>query len=316
MTSFQKTKRRAVLCLASLFLFALFLKNSTVAIRAMSKGLRLCVHTVIPSLFPCMVASDLLVAGGGAERFGRLLRRPFRALFGIRGEAACAVLLGMLCGFPIGTRCALALYQNHRLTEDEFSRVLAFSNHPSSAFLISTVGLSLFGSARTGLLFYLTTLFSAVLIQLVFPRKKEPRPERENSPPSEAIPSVASALSGAVSGSALALIPICAFIVFFSTVVESLSYLCRGLSLPETVSALLFGIFELTSGAARAADAPANVAPYLCAFAVGWGGLSVHFQMLHLVGDVPFSKKTYFGIKLAQAFLNVLLLAFLLRIVA
>ena len=118
----------------------------------------------------------------------------------------------------------------------------------------------------------------------------------------------------AISDSARTMLSVCAFVVFFSALVECLTHLCAGISLSSSLTALIFGLFELTGGAAHAADAPAKVAPYLCAFSVGWAGLSVHFQLFHLVSDLDFSKKTYLCAKLAQGALNIPILALMMYV--
>ncbi len=302
----KKTARRAAFFLMSLFLLTLFLKNPSIATTAISEGMRLCVGTLIPSLFPLMVVSELLVESGIAQRVGRLLHRPFGALFGLRGDAACPVLLGVAFGFPVGTKCALALRRNGTLSEQEFCRTLAFSTQPSAAFLIYTVGGVMFQSTRFGLCLYLSTLLSATAVQLALrKRKKDTSQESVFEQAPTALPSFPDTLAKAVSGAALSLLSICAFVVFFSAIVESLAYLAAGLSLPPSAEALLFGIFELTGGASHASLCAPKIAPILCALAVGWGGLSVHFQLLHLVGDEKFSKRAYFLTKLAQGVLNI-----------
>ena len=159
----QATYRRTAFFLASLFLLAMFFKNSAIAANAIAEGIRLCARTLIPSLFPLMVASELLCFCGAIDRLAGILCRPFGRLFGLSGDAASAVLLGAAFGFPIGTRCAASLYREGRISKENFSRVLAFSNHPSSAFLISTVGLSLFGSAYFGVLLYLGPFVLAIV---------------------------------------------------------------------------------------------------------------------------------------------------------
>lgn len=302
----KKTLHRAAFCLMSLFLLALFLKNSSVAATAISEGVRLCVKTLIPSLFPLMVASELFCESGMIQRFGRLLERPFRALFGLRGDAACAALLGLIFGFPVGTKCAVSLYRSGALSEKEFSRVLAFSTQPSAAFLIYTVGGVMFQSTRFGLCLSLSTILSATAVQLCLRERKKDTSQKGVCLPAPAtLPSFGDALAAAVSGAALALLSICAFVVFFSALVECLAYLSASLSLSPCAEALLFGVFELTGGASHASLCSQSLAPALCALSVGWGGLSVHFQLLHLVGGEKFSKRTYFLTKLAQGVLNI-----------
>ena len=61
----------------SVFCLLLILRNTEIAMEYMTTGLRLCVKTVIPSLFPFMVISELIVSGG----IGSVLIRPFSPLF-------------------------------------------------------------------------------------------------------------------------------------------------------------------------------------------------------------------------------------------
>ena len=136
------------LCFGFFALFCLFLilRNPDVAIEYITSGLRLCAVTVIPSLFPFLVLSELIVSGG----IGRLLLRPvsglLAGLFRLPPDGCCAILLGMFCGFPVGARAAVSAYDAGRLTRDEAERVICASTNPSSAFLLNAVGVSLHGN--------------------------------------------------------------------------------------------------------------------------------------------------------------------------
>lgn len=137
-------------CLMSTFCFVLILRNPDVAIEYMGRGLSLCARTVIPSLFPFMVISELMVRSGAGESLGRLFSRPMRYLFGLSGAGCTAVVLGSLCGFPVGARTAVALYDRNAISRRECEHLLTFCNCPSSAFLVTAVGVSLFGNRRLG----------------------------------------------------------------------------------------------------------------------------------------------------------------------
>lgn len=298
----------------SLFSLVLILRNADIAIRHMTYGLRLCVTSVIPSLFPFMVLSEIIVSTGAAQTIGQWLARPFGALFHIRRESSCALLLGLLCGFPVGTRCALSLYRQGVIERKELSRLLCFSNIPSSAFLISTVGTSLFGDHSFGVLLYVLTVFSALLLGFIIARL----PQNKKKAQPSSVPSISpapreekhgiSAFTNAIGSSAFAMLHICAFVVFFSVFAGALEHLLRGLSLSPSVSALLFGVFELTGGVARASTLSLPISEILCAFFVGWSGISVHCQCMSLC-DVPYiSFRPYLFAKAAHGMLNVLLL--------
>ncbi len=296
----------------SVFAFAMILRNSDIAIRHMSYGLRLCAETVIPSLFPFMVISELLVYSGATHALGRLLARPFRFLFGISGDSGCAVLLGALCGFPIGTRTALSLYEQKRIPAEELSHLLTFCNLPSSAFLISAVGISLFQSKRFGILLYAITLLSALCVGILGKFLSRPAAaslflqkstkSKETPLPSKGV----ATFTGAVSSSAMSMLYICAYVVFFSALTGTLEGTLSGISMSKELSALCFGFFEMTGGMSRAADCVSSSAIYLCAFFAGWSGLSVHFQMMSICSKQDISFRPYFAAKLAHGSLNCL----------
>ena len=140
----------AVLCIMALFLLCLLLKNSEIAVDYMRSGLRLCASTVIPSLFPFMVISELLVSSGISNYPKGYRKKAASRFWGIPNEAFPAVFLGALCGFPVGAKTVISLYDSGRLSRSEVARLLVFCNTPSPSFLISAVGVSLFGNRSFG----------------------------------------------------------------------------------------------------------------------------------------------------------------------
>ena len=93
---------------------------------AVRTALSLCAKTVIPSLFPFMVISELIASLGIARWAGKIFSKPFHALFGINGSGASALILGILCGFPIGAKCAVSLYGSGQLSKEQTERLLCF----------------------------------------------------------------------------------------------------------------------------------------------------------------------------------------------
>ncbi len=297
--------------LLSAFCLLLILKNPDIAVKHMSAALRLCSRTVIPSLFPFMVLSELMISGKAVKHLSRLLSAPARVLFGICGESAAAVCLGMLCGFPIGAKCAVSLYKKGSIGQGELVRILTFSNNPSSAFLISAAGVSMFGSRAFGVLLYAISLLSAVIIGIVgkLLDKKSPREELCSARTDKTEKKRgADTFTSAITSSAISMLYICAFVVFFSTLVGVLEYTVNAAAMPDWCSALWFGFFEMTSGIYKASTIPLYGC-YLAAAAAGWSGLSVHFQIMSICTGCGISFRPYILSKLANAALNVLLLA-------
>ncbi len=291
----------------ALFAFVLTLCLSDVAIEYMKKGLKLCAATVIPSLFPFMVISELLVSGGAGQRLGGLLARPAKFLFGIGSESACACILGALCGFPIGARTLAAYYDRGRISAAEFTRALTFCNIPGSAFVISAVGVSLFGSQEIGILLYVCLILAALCVGVIGRLFFKPVQVEEKSPMAHATVRPQGGIScftHAIQNAALSMLTVCAYVAFFSSLIGCVGAMLARFGVDEGVTAMLLGFFELSGGVAAASTAyEGQLAVVLCGMILGWSGLSVHFQILTVSGGRPISFKPYFFAKAAQSIL-------------
>lgn len=300
-------RRHRLMPRLTLLLFLLMLLPSDSVSSALSDGLLLCAKTVIPALFPFLVLSEAMVSFGVMDLPARLLRKPMQSL-GISGEGGCAWLLGVLCGFPIGTRYACALYQKGNLSRTELEYLLCFCNLPSSAFLIHAVGASLFGSHRFGMWLYGTVLFSsllcAILFRLLFFHALPLPTAAIASAPKSAVSSF-SVLTEAVTHAADGMLRICAFVVFFSAV----SGVIASLPLPYAAQTLLYGALEMTGGMEAASHMPRYAAMLLAAAFGGWSGLSVHLQLKSILPNASVRMMPYFVAKLTQSAICTLLMA-------
>lgn len=303
--------------LFALFCLALILRNSDVAIDYITRGLLLCAKTIVPSLFPFMVLSELIVSGGIGNALISRIAPPLRRLFGLPEAGCCAVVLGLLCGFPVGAKCAVLAFEQGRLTREEAQRTLCFSNAPSSAFLISAVGVSLWGNRRFGIALYATVLTCSILTGILANQLR-----KKNTPPhtAAAIPTLPTPpLTGvrlfteAVKSSTGSMLLVCAYVVFFSALVGTLNLVLAAAELPAALSATLFCLFELSGGVSQAsALGNVHLAATLTAFAAGWSGLSVHCQVLSVCDGKGFSFRSYFLAKIFQGLLCALLFSILL----
>lgn len=291
-------------CVAIVFLLCLILRNSQIAIAYMQTGLRLCATSVVPSLFPFMVISELLVACGFGEFLGKLVGKPMGKLFGIPGEASSALLLGAVCGFPVGAKTAISLYDRNILSRREVERVMMFCNIPSSGFLISAVGVSLYANRRFGTFLFLAALTASALVgigsRLFFPASKQNSHQRGDDTKHLSPPRIIS-FTNAIASATTSVLSVCACVLFFTSIVGCVSYLLQALSVPPILESMLFCLFEISSGVSAAASIDsASASAAIGGFAVGWSGISVHFQILSLGSERGISFKPYLIAKLCQ----------------
>ena len=285
--------------------FLLFLLRSDVAIDYMKIGLKLCGSTVIPSLFPFMVVSALLVSSGVGIKVCRPLSLPTRLIFGVGEGGACAFLLGAICGFPIGSKVACSMYDKGMMSKKETERVLTFCNNPGSAFVISAVGVSLFGSFRVGVILYACVILSAVITGIIM-RPFHKIDDRKISDANIIRASLqgssggVSLFLGAVQDSALSMLTVSAMVAFFSSLIGCVGVSLSAIGVSEAPIAAIFGLCEMSSGVSALSSLHSSLALPLCAAALGWSGISVHCQIMAIAGGRGLSFKPYFAAKTIQ----------------
>ncbi len=299
----------------AIFLFGLFLKNSNVASSYIKKGISVCMNSLIPSLFPYLVLSDILLSLSFQSIFEKPFKKIMRLFFGISGSGACAFILGILCGFPLGAKCAVELYSKGEISRDECERLLAFCNIPSLAFTVGMVG-NIFKSPVVGLGFWGACVLCAALggisNKLLLGESISKAAVARPMPKNGSRKSSGSIFVRAIERSARSTLLICAYVVFFSALTGSISFLLEGIFLPQELRSLLFGFFELTGGiesTARISSLKAKSA--LCGFFLGWSGLSVHLQIFSICDGKDLKFTNYLIQKLFQGMLCAFICAFL-----
>lgn len=303
---------------AATFIFILFLIRSDVAIDYMKTGLKLCASTVIPSLFPFTVASTLLISSGAGIKLCRPISMFFRPLLGISEGGACAFILGTLCGFPIGAKSLCDMYDRNMITKQELERVLTFCNNPGSAFVISAVGISLFGSVKIGITLYICTVLSSVLVGVLgrFIFCKTNKSAASNVASSQIrIVDGTKLFTDAIRDSALSMLTISAMIAFFSSLSGCIGATLSRFGAGEWSIALFSAFFEMSGGVSAVSDLSTSLKVILCAAALGWSGLSVHFQVMSLCSGRGINFFPYFVAKSLQSLFSGLLAALFFKIV-
>ncbi len=299
--------RSGTLCLLFLLIFslALLLRRADVAVSSMREGLSLCARAIVPSLFPFMVLSELLVKSGAGEWLISPIARPLKKLLGLSPAGCCAVVLGLVCGFPVGVRCAILAHEKGTVSRSECERILACSTIPSSAFLISTVGTTLWKDAKFGTLLYLCTILSALLsgIFLYSIEKRGQKGEKiKTASPPVKICFEANMLPAAIKNATISTLLICAYVLFFSTLTGAIGLILGRFEANQTTHAILSSLLELSGGVSAASGlADRRLARILTGAAVGWSGISIHCQMLSLCDGHHLSTRPYFIAKLVQA---------------
>ena len=233
-------------------------------------ALALCAGTVIPALFPFMAVAGMLVRLGFGQWLAPYMAGLTAPLFRLPGCAGSALLLGLVGGYPIGARTAAELYTSGALTRQEAERLLAFCNNSNPVFLISVLGVGVFGSVRAGVWLWLIHLLSALLTGLLFRNHGGPARRQAGGTAAFQAVSLSAAFVAAVRESLSGMLSVCAFVTFFYVLARPLA------SLGGWLGPVLVGLTELFS--LTPLLRPDRFGFILASAMAGWGGLSVLCQ--------------------------------------
>ena len=274
--------------IAVLTVLGAMLCHSDAAMEGAKAGLGVCADMIVPSLFPFFVFSFLLNGLGLSAYLGRVLEPVMKTLFGVSGAGASAFVIGVTGGYPLGASCIADLKRRGDITEADGHRLLTFCNNSGPAFIIGAAGVGIFRSGAVGLALYGVHVLAALITGLFLSGKRC----TDRSSPQVCIESVSlsRALPEAIRSAVRQILTVCGFVVTFST----LTYLLDDMGVFSAIygriaaftgyelrltRAFLTGILELGCGVgalAGAAVTPVNLA--VCAFLIGFGGISVAMQ--------------------------------------
>lgn len=272
--------------LLTLGAFVGLLISPEVATEAAKSTLVLCAGTIVPSLFPFMVASNMIIRLGLAERLEKVLDPFSRKVLGVSGAGASVFLLGLAGGYPLGAYAVSDLYADGIIPKSEADRLNRFCDNCGPAFVISVAGSAVFGSVGVGYFLLAIHALSAFAVGLTA-RENVPFRPRMSRSVSE---SFSSAFTESVKRASLSCLSVCGFVTFFGVFTGLLDAwnvfptICANLAIKtgmeyHFIRSLMHGILEIGGGIGSMQGLSVNALNLaLCSFMLGWGGFSVQAQ--------------------------------------
>lgn len=131
--------KRHLLPFSLILLFLFMLLHPSEVFLGAQTGLLLWFRTVLPTLFPFMVISSLIIHTDTLRQIAKIAGMPFSRFFHVSKVSSFAILAGFLCGYPMGARITADLIETGQITQEEGGYLLSFCNNTSPAFLLSYV---------------------------------------------------------------------------------------------------------------------------------------------------------------------------------
>lgn len=310
--------------LISIYLIFLLLRYPALSLQYALAGLHLWFEKMIPTLLPFMILSGILIQMNLTEGFVRLFHPILHLLYGTTPNGSYTLIMGFLCGFPMGARIAGELCRTGRLQTEEGNRLLAFTNNIGPiyflSFVVSTLSLEkplmpflvMYGVPlvyglfvmRMPLLFHHPDGLSAMRTSPHFRRPtKSINSELSAAASSRQIPQAEGLLAAtdhAVFSGLTGIAKLGGYMVFFNL----LNILFVPFAhLPSAFLNVYYCILEITGGIARCGA----FSPSLVLILLPFGGLSCIAQTYSMIEGTGLYIHTYILHKLAQTAITALI---------
>ncbi|MBR3325132.1 MAG: sporulation integral membrane protein YlbJ [Clostridia bacterium] len=305
-----------------LFVFLLVaFSNST--FYATKNGLTLWANSVVPSLFPFLVAVELLNHTSVVYYLSVLLDKYMKPLFNLPGISAYPFIMGLLSGYPIGAKIVCDLYDNDFCTKEEAERMLSFTNNSGPLFIIGTVGISFYSNSTIGIILLITHVLASITVGIVtgiFSKSGNTIYRNKNlgnihNSADISVSNLGEILGLAIINSIKNILVIGGFVTLFSVIttllekthcISIVSNTISSISKLDSsiVSSFISGIVEFTNGLSKLSSIHIkniSLIFVLSAFIIGFGGISVSLQVLSIISKHNLSIKKYLLGKLMQA---------------
>lgn len=278
---------------AIVFLILLLLFPS-VCVQGAASGLCLWLDTMVPTLFPFLIITNILRDYHGIPLFEHLFSPILSRIFKTGSGGAYPVILGCLCGYPMGAKAVCDSLSGGRIQPREADYLITFVNNPSPVYMTGYVCLYILGreDLRFPLLMIILTVpaITAFIIRRLPGNRHAPGPvllaaqlSRQNS---------GGSLNRCITDACDVLVKVGGFMMIFS-VFSALIQQLPGI--PAVAVCIIAGLLEQTTGLAllKAQAISAEIKTVLAMVFVCFGGLSILAQTYSIIHPQGLSVKKY-----------------------
>ncbi len=300
-------KAKNLLSICVLLLLVYMFLEPQASLEVSKRGLLLWSQTLLPTLLPFMILSNLVIRIGVAEKMLAPFGPIFRRFLGLSPAGTYGYLLGLLCGYPMGAKLTGDLYREGRISYMEAQYLLTFSNNPSPIFVTTYVLLHCLRMPQytlaTFAVLYSADYATSLLFRSRYPFRDSPMDKRKEIPP---LPSTGKLLDISIMNAFETITRLGGFIILFSVLSAALArYLPQALG--NTIPCLL-GILEISTGlqAIAACSLPAKVRYILSMGAASFGGLCILAQTNTVIGESRLPLRPYLEGKIVNGLFTIL----------
>ena len=296
-----------LLCVFLLFFGAAIIIFPERYINCCFQGFATWAQCVLPSLFPFMIITLILIKTGMADKASLPLKKIMRKIKFPPCAGAC-FLMSVCSGYPAGSRIVGEFYEGGLIEKRDTGKVAYLCSSSGPLFIIGSVGFKMFGDKSVGLKILIAHILSistvAIIISLTSKKSSQAQLKRKPDTGNVLYDSFYSGvISVAVAGGFIAFFFVVSQFVADFKLLYPLQLIFNLFCDEQTSLAVCTGLIEATSGCRALSLCEGFLAVPLAGFLITFGGVSILCQQLCYLVGIGVKPLKFIGVKALQALL-------------
>ena len=271
--------------------------------------------SVIPSLFPFILFTEIILKTDIIYLISKLLGNAISKIFKINKNGVSSIIIGFLCGFPMGSTTVSKLYKDNSINKKDAHVLLSFVNNCNPAFILSTIGIGIFNNLKIGIILLISHLTSAILVGIIYSKiyntktnniiqkninncKLEKKQQNNTN--------FFDVIKISISNTFITLGNILGFIILFNLLSNITTLFLKKINISKNIITIITGIFEITNGCNNINELNIDYRLKICivSFLLGFSGLCILCQVFSTIYKQNFKFKNLIISKTLQGIIS------------
>lgn len=302
------------------------------------KSVNIFFSNVVPSLLPFILFTEIILKTDIIFLLTKIFGNLISKIFKVNKNSASSVIIGFLCGFPMGSKSVNTLYENKKINKSDANILLTFVNNCNPAFLISTIGIGIFNDIKIGFILLISHVLSSIIIGLIYSRKHLFSLDNIIHKNNENCKRIKNyninnlnrgknkininqnffiVIRNSILNSFVTLGNILGFIIIFNLLSNIINIFLEKIGISNYITTFIYGLFEITNGCNEIYSLQMDYKIKICiiSFILGFSGICILCQVFSTICEQNFKFLDLVKSKFLHGILSFILTYIILKFV-
>lgn len=281
----MKKYSNQIISILTFIILILVLLNKELVSTSILSSLYIWYNTLVPSMFPMIVLSDILITYNSTNIIPKLITNSISKLFNISKNATTIFFFSLISGFPTNAVIIKKAVDTNKISTNEGEHLLLFCNFANPLFILQTIGKFYLKNSTYAVIILISNILSNIIIGTIFRKKNNPNTNYINYPDKNQ--SLGIILKDAISKAINSLFLVAGTITMFIILTTLLSHI---LNLNNILKLTIQSVLELTMGLSYLSNLNLDdtIKVVISTAILSFSGLSIHLQVYSILENIKY----------------------------